>query len=145
MTLSAYKFPVGIDDFEKLITNGIVYVDKTSELKNLMESGAAVTLLLRPSQFGATLAMSMLQTFLELNYADPEDRSRPERLFRNLNVYDHPEFCDSHMGRYPVVRISLRDVYGLDFDGAMHDMKIILCNFFDLCGGISHRYYSQVA
>ena len=130
MTLLAGDFPVGVDDFEKLMECGKIYVDKTEELKNLMESGAAVTLLLRPSQFGTTLGMSMLQNFVELNYADPDDRSRQERLFKNLNVYGNRKFCDSHMGRHPVVRISLRDVDGLDFEDAMDTMKIILHKFF---------------
>ncbi|MBQ8706703.1 MAG: AAA family ATPase [Succinivibrionaceae bacterium] len=131
MALSASDFPIGVDDFEKLMEWGKVFVDKTGELKNLMESGADVTLLLRPSQFGTTLAMSMLQNFVELNYSDPDDRSRQERLFRNLNVYGNRKFCDSHMGRYPVVRISLRDVDGLDFEEAMGSMQILLSNLFD--------------
>lgn len=83
-SLTAGDFPVGIEDFEELVTKGKKYVDKTGELKNLLESGVAVTLLLRPRRFGKTLSMSMLQNFLELNYADPEDRSRQERLFHNL-------------------------------------------------------------
>ena len=130
MTVSADDFPIGIEDFEKLITLGKVYIDKTKELEKLMRSGADVTLLLRPRRFGKTLSMSMLQNFLELNYADPQDRSRQERLFQNLNVYGNREFCDRHMGRHPVISISLKDVDGDDFEDAMCVMKIILHKFF---------------
>ena len=130
MTVSADDFPIGIEDFEKLITLGKVYIDKTKELEKLMKSGADVTLLLRPRRFGKTLSMSMLQNFLELNYADPQDRSRQERLFQNLNVYGNREFCDRHMGRHPVISISLKDVDGDDFEDAMRVMKIILHKFF---------------
>ena len=130
MTVSADDFPIGIEDFEKLITLGKVYIDKTKELEKLMKSGADVTLLLRPRRFGKTLSMSMLQNFLELNYADPQDRSRQERLFQNLNVYGNREFCDRHMGRHPVISISLKDVDGDDFEDAMCVMKIILHKFF---------------
>ena len=131
MTCSADDFPVGIEDFEKLITLGKVYIDKTKELEKLMKSGADVTLLLRPRRFGKTLSMSMLQNFLELNYADPQDRSRQERLFHNLNVYNNREFCDRHMGRYPVISISLKDIDGNDFEDAMDSMKLLLNNLFD--------------
>ena len=115
MTLSARNFPVGIEDFEELVTKGKKYVDKTGSLEDLLESGDAVALLLRPRRFGKTLSMSMLQNFLELNYADPQDRSRQERLFHNLNVYGNREFCDRHMGRHPVISISLKDVDGNNF------------------------------
>ena len=128
--LSASDFPVGIEDFEEIVTKGKKYVDKTATLKPLLESGDAVTLLLRPRRFGKTLSMSMLQNFLELNYADPQDRSRQERLFQNLNVYGNREFCDRHMGRHPVISISLKDVDGDDFEDAMRVMKIILHKFF---------------
>ena len=129
-SVSARDFPVGIEDFEELVTKGKKYVDKTGALEDLLESGDAVALLLRPRRFGKTLSMSMLQNFLELNYADPEDRSRQERLFQNLNVYGKREFCDRHMGRYPVISISLKDVDGETFEDAMRVMKIILHKFF---------------
>ncbi|MBQ8707217.1 MAG: AAA family ATPase, partial [Succinivibrionaceae bacterium] len=130
MTCSADDFPVGIEDFEKLITRGKIYIDKTKYLEKQVNSGADVTLLLRPRRFGKTLSMSMLQNFLELNYADPQDRSRQERLFHNLNVYNNRDFCDRHMGRYPVISISLKDVDGNDFEDAMDTMRIILHKFF---------------
>ena len=129
-SVSARDFPVGIEDFEELVTKGKKYVDKTGALEDLLESGDAVALLLRPRRFGKTLSMSMLQNFLELNYADPQDRSRQERLFHNLNVYGNREFCDRHMGRHPVISISLKDVDGDDFEDAMCVMKIILHKFF---------------
>ena len=131
MTLPADVFPTGIEDFEELMTLQMAYVDKTESLKDLLAPANAVTLLLRPRRFGKTLSMSMLKNFLELNYADPQDRSRQERLFQNLKVYENKEFCDRHMGRYPVISISLKDVDGTNFEDAMRVMKIILNNLFD--------------
>ena len=130
-SLTASDFPVGIEDFEELVTKGKKYVDKTGELKNLLESGVAVTLLLRPRRFGKTLSMSMLQNFLEINYADPQDRSRQERLFNRYEVHNNQELCDRHMGRHPVISISLKDVDGNDFVDAMRSMKALLNNLFD--------------
>ena len=131
MTLSADDFPVGIEDFKKLITLGRVYVDKTEELERLIKSGSDVTLLLRPRRFGKTLSMSMLQNFLELNYTDPEDRSGHIKLFKKLFVYKkNKKLCREHMGRYPVISISLKDIDGNNFEDAMRSMKIILHKFF---------------
>ena len=62
--------------------------------------------------------MSMLSCFLEMNYENPEDRSRPERLFRDLAIYKNRAFCDEYMGRYPVISISFKDVEGDTFEDA---------------------------
>ena len=73
----------------------------------------------------------MLQNFLELNYADPEDRSGHVKLFKKLFVYKkNKKLCREHMGRHPVISISLKDVDGDDFEDAMRVMKIILHKFF---------------
>ena len=88
-------FPIGMTDFEKLISKGKVYIDKTSYLEELLNSGTEVALILRPRRFGKTLTMSMLSCFLEMNYQNPEDRSRPERLFKDLAIYKNLKFPTS--------------------------------------------------
>ena len=112
-------FPIGMTDFEKLISKGKVYIDKTSYLEELLNSGTAVALILRPRRFGKTLTMSMLSCFLEMNYQNPEDRSRPERLFKDLAIYKNKAFCDEYMGRYPVISISFKDAEGKTFQDAV--------------------------
>ncbi len=64
----------------------------------------------------------MLTSFLEMNYQHPEDRSRPERLFKNLAVFKNKAFCDEYMGRFPVIMISLKSVQGRDYPEAMKAM-----------------------
>ncbi len=34
------RFPVGVQDFEKIITEGFVYVDKTEYIYNLANNGS---------------------------------------------------------------------------------------------------------
>ena len=46
---------IGVQDFSTLI----VYVDKTSFLKEWWDSGDSVTLITRPRRFGKTFTMSM--------------------------------------------------------------------------------------
>ncbi len=130
MAVSPDDFPIGIENFEDLRTAGNVYVDKTFYLKDLLNSSAAVLLLLRPRRFGKTLSMSMIESFLEINYQDPEDRSRQEKLFEGLAVYNDRELCDKFMGRYPVISISLKSVKGSDFCDAMKSMLRLLRDFF---------------
>ncbi len=75
MAISFNDFPVGIENFEDLRTKGKIYIDKTSHLKDLLNSGSAVLFLLKPRRFGKTLSLSMIEKFLEINYSNPEDRS----------------------------------------------------------------------
>ena len=130
MTVSPDDFPIGIENFADLRTAGNVYVDKTSHLRDLLNSSAAVLLLLRPRRFGKSLSMSMIENFLEINYSNPEDRSRQEKLFKGLAVFDDKELCDKFMGRCPVISISLKSVKGPDFPDAMKSMPKLLRDFF---------------
>ena len=127
--LTYRNFKPGVEDFETLITKKLVYIDKTSYLEDLVQR-AQVTLLLRPRRFGKTLSMSMLSCFLEMNYMHPEDRSRPERLFKDLAICKNKAFCDEYMGRFPVISISLKSVEGSDFVGAMKSMMELLGALF---------------
>ncbi len=128
-SLTYQNFESGIEDFEKLINQKLVYVDKTSYLEDLLHR-AAVTLLLRPRRFGKTLSMSMLSCFLEINYLHPEDRCRPERLFKDLAIHKNKAFCDKYMGRFPVISISLKSIQHSNFVGAMKSMMELLGAMF---------------
>ena len=108
----------GEEDFETLRKNGIYYVDKTQYLKPLFSGTASRFLLLRPRRFGKTLTMSTLRCFLEMNYQNPGDTSSQQELFRGLKVMEDREFCEEHMGQYPVVALSLKDTDGINFRNA---------------------------
>ena len=105
----------GDEDFVTFRENGIYYVDKTQYLKPLFAGTDSRFLLLRPRRFGKTLTMSTLRRFLEMDYRNPGDTSRQQELFRGLKVTEDREFCEEHMGRYPVVSLSLKGVKGTGF------------------------------
>ena len=129
MTISVKSFPIGESDFEAIIDEGKIYIDKTSYLKSLLTSAVEVFHFLRPHGFGKTLSMSMLSTFLEMNYENPEDRSRQENLFRNLKVYkENRKLCDEYMGRYPVISLSLKDTEAKNFKGAVYGIISIFAD-----------------
>ncbi|WP_238917852.1 AAA family ATPase [Clostridium sp. YIM B02555] len=94
--------PIGIDNFEMLITRGYYFVDKTLFIKDLLDNKAAVNLFTRPRRFGKTLNMSMLQYFFENSNKDNS------YLFENLNIMKAGDHYTSHMGKYPVINLSLK-------------------------------------
>ena len=108
----------GEEDFRALRKKSGYYVDKTQYLKPLFSGRRDRLLLLRPRRFGKTLTMSTLRYFLEMNYQNPGDTSAQQELFRGLKVTEDREFCDLHMGRYPVVSLTLKGVDGVAFEDA---------------------------
>jgi len=58
------KFPIGIQDFEKIRNEGFIYVDKTEYLYYLVQSGVPY-FLSRPRRFGKSLFLSTLRAFFE--------------------------------------------------------------------------------
>ena len=64
------KPAIGTMDFESIIVNNMLYIDKTEFIKEWWESGDWVTLIMRPCGFGKSLNISMLEQFFSINYAD---------------------------------------------------------------------------
>ncbi len=114
------KLPVGIDDFRKIRECGFYYVDKTKLVEQLMQNWDEVNLFTRPRRFGKTLNMSMLRSFFEIG----TDKS----LFDGLYISRNKELCDMHMGKYPVISITLKGIEGMTFEEARNMLKIILKN-----------------
>lgn len=110
MRLEKEKLPIGIEMFRKIRTAGFYYVDKTDFIKDLLKSWAEVNLITRPRRFGKSLNMDMLRTFFEIG-TDPS-------LFQGLKISEETELCEAHMGKYPVISISLKDVEGCNFEDA---------------------------
>ena len=108
----------GDEDFAVFRDEGIYYADKTQFLKPLFSGTGSRLLLLRPRRFGKTLTMSTLRRFLEIDFQNPGDTSRQQELFRGLKVMEDTEFCGEHMGRHPVVSLSLKDADGIGFADA---------------------------
>ena len=112
MKSSLLKLPVGVDSFEKIRKDGFYYVDKTTLIEQLLEQWGEVNLFTRPRRFGKTLNMSMLRCFFEIG----ADRS----LFDGLDISKNQELCNTYMGKFPVVFLSLKNVDGLTFADAKY-------------------------
>ena len=109
------KFPIGIDGFEKIRTNDFYYVDKTLFIKELLQNWGEVNLFTRPRRFGKSLNMSMLKNFFEIGM-DPA-------WFKGLKIAQERELCETYMGKFPVISISLKSVDGMNFEAASAALK----------------------
>lgn len=112
------KLPVGIENFKEIRTEGFYYVDKTKLIKQLLEQWGKVNLFTRPRRFGKTLNMSMLQCFFEIG-TDPS-------LFDGLFISQNKDLCETYLGKFPVIFLSLKNVDGLTFEEARYHLSELI-------------------
>ena len=112
------KLPVGIENFEEILADSYYYIDKTKLIEQLFDSRGKVNLFTRPRRFGKTLNMSMLKCFFEIGTAPS--------LFDGLYISGNRQVCEEHMGKYPVIFLSLKNVEGLTFESAKYQMSELI-------------------
>ena len=113
------KLPLGIENFEDLIRNDFYYIDKTGLIRDILKQPAKVTLFTRPRRFGKSLNMSMLEKFFS-----PES---DKHIFDGLVITQEKELCEKHMGRYPVISVSLKGINAPSYDTAFK-MLVMMIN-----------------
>lgn len=109
--------PIGVENFEEIITKGYYYVDKTLLIKDLIDLRGKVNLFTRPRRFGKTLNMSMLRYFFEKS---EENRSH---LFAGTKIMDAGEKYLKEFGQYPVISLSLKSMKQGSYESAFHCLK----------------------
>lgn len=112
------KLPVGMENFKEIRQEGFYYVDKTGLIEQLLDQGSKVTLFPRPRRFGKSLNMSMLQCFFEIG----SDVS----WFEGLKILQKKELCETYMGKFPVISLSLKGVDGLSLEAAVSSLKSVM-------------------
>ena len=85
------KYPIGIQDFVSIITDGYTYVDKTAIIYKMVKSGKCF-FLSRPRRFGKSLTLSTLQAYFE----------GKRELFKGLAI----EKLEKDWKKYPVFHLS---------------------------------------
>ena len=110
--------PIGIENFREGITEGFYYIDKTGLIRDLLNDWAKVTLFTRPSRFGKSLNMSMLRYFFEIG-------TKPA-LFKGLAISHETKLCETYMGKFPVISMSLKGAEGQNFEEAMASLATIV-------------------
>jgi len=132
-------FLTGSENFRTIIEKNAYYVDKTAYLKELFLSSYEVMnpLFIRPRRFGKTLNMDMIKEFCEINYQNPSDKSRQQKLFldngRNLAVagVDYQELREKIMGEFPVIYISFKTIEGGSFSDAVSQLLYKIGSIYD--------------
>ena len=86
------KFPIGIQSFESLRSEGFVYVDKTALVKKLVSEGKCY-FLSRPRRFGKSLLMSTIEAYFK----------GKKHLFEGLAMAE----LETEWNEYPVLHLDL--------------------------------------
>ncbi len=94
------KYPIGIQDFGQIITDGYVYADKTALVHDLVTNGK-IYFLSRPRRFGKSLLLSTLKCYFE----------GKKDLFKGLAI----DKLEKEWKQYPVFHM---DFNGKDFTRA---------------------------
>ena len=94
------KIPTGIKSFRKLREENYYFVDKTLMIKDFLDRGFEVTLIIRPRRFGKTINISMLSEFFDITKDSKE-------IFKGTKIMDTP--YASELNQYPTIFISFAD------------------------------------
>ena len=114
----AIKISASYDSFRELRESGSYYVDKTDFIEEyLLNKFDKAVMFTRPRRFGKTLTMTMLRDFLDV-------RQDSREIFEGLNIMDCHEAVDGYMNKYPVIFLSLKEIYGTDFEEAYQALSI---------------------
>ena len=90
--MAMLKYPIGIQNFEKIRTDGFLYVDKTSLMYRLVQEGNYY-FLSRPRRFGKSLLLSTLHAYFD----------GKKDLFDGLAIAD----LEKDWLQYPVLHLDL--------------------------------------
>ena len=102
------KIGIGYEDYKRFIDDDMYYIDKTMLIEDIIERGGEVTLFTRPRRFGKSLALSMLRTFFELEYDRDGNPVDKKRYFEGKRIMGASDEILSMMGKYPVIKLSLK-------------------------------------
>jgi hypothetical protein len=131
------KLPVGVSDFKDMVTGDYYYVDKTLLIKEIMDKGDKILLIPRPRRFGKTLNISMLKYFYDCcpgtqppgsETGSSSKRTTPggntyKKSFNSLAISRAGQQYLEHMGKYPVIFLSFRDIKEIEWETCMDKIQ----------------------
>ena len=97
------QIPQSIDYYDELVKGNYYYVDKTLLVKDIIDNGSKVTLYARPRRFGKSMNLSMLDCFFNID-------GRGKDLFEGTKILDAGERYTSELGKYPVIKLTLKEM-----------------------------------
>lgn len=113
------------DSFRDLRENHAYYIDKTEMIEEyLVRRFDKAVLFARPRRFGKTLTMTMFRDFLDI-------RQDSRELFSGLKILGYPDVVENYMNQYPVLFLSLKEVFGDSFDKVFRNLQIAISTICD--------------
>src|SRR5574344_1042105 len=116
------KYPIGIQNFESLIHDGYVYVDKTALIYQLADQGRYY-FLSRPRRFGKSLLISTMDAYF----------SGKRELFKGLAI----EKLEHDWTQYPILHLDLNTAKYTDIDSLNKRLDITLSQWEKLYGAFT--------
>ena len=110
------RIPIGIEFYKEMIDKDYYYIDKTLLIKEILDSGAKVSLLTRPRRFGKTLAVTMLKDFFEDERDSNGNKIDNSRYFKEKKISDCGDVYLSKQGRYPIINLTLKSANQPDYE-----------------------------
>ena len=96
------KLPLGISNYEDIVREKRIYVDKTKYIETLEDFPNKTIMFLRPRKFGKTLFTSTLECYYDKNRKD-----RFEELFGNTYIGKNPT---ENRNKYCVLRFNFSGI-----------------------------------
>ena len=96
------KLPNGISNYEQIVKENRIYVDKTKYIEKLEDLSDHTIMFLRPRKFGKTLFTSTLECYYDINKKDKFDE-----LFKNTYIGKNPT---PNRNKYCILRFNFSGV-----------------------------------
>ncbi|MBQ3910557.1 MAG: AAA family ATPase [Muribaculaceae bacterium] len=106
------RFPVGVQDFESIIKDGFVYVDKTKYIYEIANNYGNAIFLSRPRRFGKSLLCSTLRHYFQGH----------KELFQGLAI----DKLEKDWTEYPVFHFDMSQCKNDDPEGVKQSLNSIL-------------------
>ena len=123
------KLPYGISNYEELITDGYIYVDKTPYIEKLENLAEKRIMFLRPRKFGKTLFTSTLE-----NYYDIKKQDKFKELYKDTYIGKNPTKLKN---KYHILRFNFS---GIDTSTGETTMKGFKEKVTIAIGGFVQKY-----
>ena len=109
------KLPKGISNYEKIVEENRIYVDKTMYIEKMEDLADSTLMFLRPRKFGKTLFTSTLECYYDKNKVD-----KFEELFGKTYIGKNPT---PNKNRYCVLRFNFSGIVSNTVDEAIEGFK----------------------
>ncbi len=103
---------LGIQDFQEVIEEKNIYIDKTRFISEWWKSNDGVTLITRPRRFGKTLMLSTIENFFSIS------KKNNKKLYENLEVSRNEQVMEE-CGKWPVLFVSFASIKSSTHEGAL--------------------------